>query len=235
MIKDALKYLVELGNKRVVQVNGQEYATGSMHLIKEPLVNPLRVQSLSGLIDYLKQNYDMLDDVLIHVKDPETVEVLSRTNFNSERNKWLVAEAFVPTFRFDSYYEAEPFNIKLQSTFVQTDDRDLVLKVVGNIREENVRQIGDDGVSQSVSAKVGVATVADVKVPNPVLLAPYRTFTEVEQPESNFVLRMRDGGECALFAADGGAWQLEAMDNIKDHLTKELAELIEAGTVHIIA
>ena len=34
--------------------------------------------------------------------------------------------------------------------------------------------------------------LADVIVPNPVLLAPYRTFQEIEQPFSNFVFRMAD-------------------------------------------
>ncbi|WP_440894945.1 hypothetical protein ACS127_10235 [Amphibacillus sp. Q70] len=235
MIKEAFKYLVELGNKKVVNVDGQEFATGDMQLIRQPIAEPLRVQSLSGLIDYLKSNFDSVGEVLIHVVDPETVSVVSYPNNNMKRQEWILAKAFVPTFRFDNYYEAEKFNIKLQSIFLKNDDRDLVLKVVGNIREENVRTIGDDGISQSVSAKVGVATVADVKVPNPVLIAPYRTFTEVEQPESKFVFRMRDGGECALFEADGGAWQLEAMDYIKDHLTLELKELIETGNVHIIA
>ena len=30
-------------------------------------------------------------------------------------------------------------------------------------------------------------------VPNPVGLAPYRTFTEIGQPESKFVLRLKNG------------------------------------------
>lgn len=110
-----------------------------------------------------------------------------------------------------------------------------MLKLVGNVKEEAVNTIGDDGVSQSVVAKMGVATVGNVKVPNPVLLKPYRTFVEVEQPESNFIFRMRKGPECALFEADGGAWKLEAIDNIKEYLTAELAEEIESKKVFIIA
>lgn len=235
MIKEALRYLVDLGNKKVINVGDQSFATGSMSLIKEPVVDPIEVQNLSGLIDYLKSDFDVPGSVLIHVVDPETVKVLSAPNTNMERHEWIVAKSFVPTFHFDNFYDAEQFNIKLQSLFIKNEDRDLILKVVGNIREESVRSIGDDGVSQSVSAKTGVATVENVKVPNPVLIAPYRTFIDVEQPESNFILRMKDGGKCALFEADGGAWKQEAMDNIKDHLTIELKDLIEAGQVHIIA
>lgn len=58
---------------------------------------------------------------------------------------------------------------------VKNEDRDITLKVVGNIKEENEASIGDDdGTSQSVVEKTGVASVSNVKVPNPVLLAPYR-------------------------------------------------------------
>ena len=56
-----------------------------------------------------------------------------------------------------------------------------------------------------------------------------RTFMEVEQPESAFVFRMRqnerDGVECAIFEADGGAWMNAAMKNVKEYLQYELAEL----------
>ena len=55
-------------------------------------------------------------------------------------------------------------------------------------------------------------------------LKPYRTFTEVEQPESDFIFRMKDMGSvcCALFEADGGAWRNVAMHNIKAYLQEQL-------------
>ena len=46
------------------------------------------------------------------------------------------------------------------------------------------------------------------------------------QPESQFVFRMKedkyDGVQCALFEADGGAWKLKAMENIKEYFDREL-------------
>lgn len=51
----------------------------------------------------------------------------------------------------------------------------------------------------------------------------------MEQPESQFVFRMKedkyDGVQCALFEADGGAWRLNAMANIKAYLAHELNDL----------
>ena len=57
-----------------------------------------------------------------------------------------------------------------------------------------------------------------VPVPNPVALVPFRTFIEVEQPESKFVFRVKDGPQMGLFEADGGEWRLAAMLRIKEYL-----------------
>ncbi|KHO31340.1 hypothetical protein OR63_10900, partial [Clostridium tetani] len=82
--------------------------------------------------------------------------------------------------------------------------------------------VGDDGVSQAATIKTGVASVNEVKVPNPVVLAPFRTFPEIEQPESKFIFRMQSGPRAALFEADGGAWRNEAMIKIKAYLEEQL-------------
>lgn len=107
-----------------------------------------------------------------------------------------------------------------------------MLKVTGNIKEEVVKNVGDDGVSQSVVMKSGIASVTEAIVPNIVQLAPYRTFTEIDQPTSDFVFRMRTGVEVALYEADGGAWRNKAMQDIKTYLQSELEGI---DNVHIIS
>src|SRR5699024_2066082 len=103
------------------------------------------------------------------------------------------------------------------------------------LKEENVKNTGDDGVSQAVTINTGIASASDVKVPNPVTLKPYRTFVEVEQPASEFVFRMKDGPSAALFEPDGGAWRNEAISNIHDFLVLALTEQIETGQITIIS
>ncbi|AUS03450.1 hypothetical protein ABNC90_16960 [Paenibacillus larvae] len=233
--RDALEYLSEQGQSEIIEVNGQQYATHQLYKVLEPTPAALVVRNLSGLVDYLKSKFDKQAPLLVHVVSPTQVTVVSSYNNDYARREVIKAEALLPEYRFGSYYEAEDFIIKLQSGFVANEDRAKLLKVVGNVKEENVRSIGDDGVSQSVTAKTGVATVEDVKVPNPVLLAPYRTFVEVIQPESAFVFRMKNGPLAALFEADGGAWRNEAIDAVATYLTAELSELIETGQIVVIA
>lgn len=233
--RDALEYLSEQGNSEIIEVNGQQYATRQLYKVLEPTPAPLVVRNLSGLVDYLKSEFDKEAPLLVHVVSPTQVSVISSYNNDYARKEIIKAEALLPEYRFGYFYEAEDFNIKLQSGFVANEDRTKLLKVVGNVKEENVCQVGDDGVSQSVVAKTGVATVEDVKVPNPVILAPYRTFVEVDQPESAFVFRMKNGPVAALFEADGGAWRNSAIDAVSVYLAEELSELIEAERVVVIA
>jgi hypothetical protein len=60
-----------------------------------------------------------------------------------------------------------------------------------------------------------------------VTLAPWRTFPEVTQPESLFVLRVKSGrGEepatCGLFSADADSWQKDAIEKIAAWFTENL-------------
>lgn len=238
MIKEALQYLISLGNVESMYEDGQTYSTRPVHLLKEPVASALTVHTLAGLVDYLRSEYDKqdgADNVIVQVYSPTEVRVFGQLNGNMNRDNFITAEALLPHFNFGSWHNVEAFNIALQSTFLNAGDRAAMLQIVGNIKEENVATIGDDGTSQQVRAKTGVATVADVRVPNPVSLCPFRTFVELKQPESNFVFRMRTGPECALFEADGGAWKVEAMDNIRDYLADALASQITAKKVVLVS
>jgi len=98
--------------------------------------------------------------------------------------------------------------------------------------DESVKTYGDDGVSQQATVKSGVTSVVDVKVPNPVLLKPFRTFAEAEQPESKFIFRLRKddaGVTAALFEADGGAWKVQAIQNIADYLNEHLTNALDGN------
>lgn len=238
MLKELFQYVVGLGQKDLKEVAGQTFSTGQLHLVSEASAETLLVNTLSGIIDYVKSDFDKTqeyDALLIQVISPTVVRLYSKLNSNKNRDLLIEAKARVPEFDFDRFYDAESFNIKLQSTFLDKDDRGIVLQVVGNIKSDEVKTYGDDGVTQTVTAKVGVANVENVVVPNPVKLRPYRTFQQIEQPASNFVFRMRQGPSAALYEADGGAWKNEAIQKIALYLAEELKEEVAAKQIHILA
>lgn len=235
MIKEAMQYIAGLANKEIKEVGGQVFSTGKLEEINEPTTTTLKVRSLSALIDYLTKNYDKLESVMIHVVSETEVQVVSTFNRDKRRNVLLQASALLPSISFERFMDVENFNIMLQSCFVPNPDSAAILKVVGNIQEETVSGVTDDGVSQQVVARNGVVNVEKVTVPNPVSLKPFRTFIDIPQPECSFVFRMKTGPSAALFEADGGAWKLQAMASIKEHLNTKLAKEIESGFVTIIA
>ena len=188
------------------------------------------MNTLTSLVDYLKAGVDsMADKMLVQVVSPMKVRVLSMLDADRKREELVDVEAMIPDFEYGRYMGNERFIIALQSKFIANDDRALLLQFAGTVKDESIAQYGDDGVTQKATIKTGITSVGDAVVPNPVKLRPFRTFIEVEQPESAFVFRMRQaeghGVECAIFEADGGAWKNAAMKSIKEYLQYELAEL----------
>lgn len=87
---------------------------------------------------------------------------------------------------------------------------------------------------ETEQARQGVALNALVEVKPRIQLQPFRTFLEVPQPESEFLLRVDPNEGIGFFEADGGVWKLEAKRNIADYFEKNLKDLIEAGKVVVM-
>jgi hypothetical protein len=206
--------------------------------VSEPAADPIVVHTLTGFADIITANRDGLNltDLLCVVIDHARVALLSRVHGTIPahdviavarfeeliKNGGGVVTARSVEFGFGYWQDPQTFNIALQCLFEATDERDRVLEIVGNLKNEGVTSYEDDGVSQAVVASAGVRLGRLVKVPNPVTLAPWRTFREVEQPESRFVLRVKGEPDevpsIALFEADGGAWKLVAIERIASFL-----------------
>jgi len=228
MIEKALKYLMEtMSPVKLEQIDGEMFADRPMHRVKfNPKAEPVELNTLTSLVDYILSEFDVHDKLFVHVVSPTCVKVFSDLDRDRVREFVLEVNALVPSFRFGQYMNSEDFIIGLQSKFISTNERALVLKFAGATKAGSVSEYSDDGVTQKATVKVGVASTSDAIVPNPVKLTAYRTFLEVDQPEAQYVFRMKQGGsgdvQCALFEADGGAWQIEAKEAIKTYLVSEL-------------
>lgn len=230
--KEALEYLVGLGAEKepIIQLDQGTFSTIPLQRVKEPKAAAIVVSTLTGLVDYIKSNIDGLageyEKLLIQVKSPDEVKLYGPLNADREREQFISAEAILPNnVTYERFLDVERFNIMLQSSFVENDDKKILLKYTGLVQDDAVKSTGDDGVSQQVTIKTGVASLGQAVVPNPVTLAPYRTFPEVAQPESKFIFRMQKGPLAALYEADGGAWRNTAILSIKEYLQEQLKEI----------
>ncbi len=242
MLKSLFEYVVGLSKANIVTIDGTVFTDKPLHLPEMPAIETLHTDNLSSIVNFIKNAWDAdlhdMDDTvqkIIHVEDAGKVNLYSSVcNECMDRQKFMTASWAGNKFPFGQFMDAEKFNILLQTCFMETDDLKVIQQVVGNLRDEAVQNYGDDGVSQSVTIRTGIATVGQVRVPSPAKLRPYRTFLEVEQPASLFILRMREGGQCALFEADGGLWRETARQNIRNYFEYELEKMVSEHKVVIL-
>jgi hypothetical protein len=232
---DAIQQLVTLGadlerpEERLIC--GRTYITKQVHPVEEPMPAALCVSTLTALVDYLKDNVDNLDpaQLLVQVEGPGRVSVRSKLVGDFEQRAcYLQASPILPSYRFDCWLATDTFIPMLQSTFKDAGHRNELLRLASAVRIENSADLKDDGVTQQVSAKAGVARIEQVEIPSPCTLVPFSTFLEVDQPERLFVFRMRKQDdfcvECTLIDADGGAWKQAAAVAVRDYLREQLGE-----------
>ena len=243
MIKEALKYLVGLGEAHVMDVtlpDGtiQAYSDKPLNMLTtyHPRASAIKMSTLTSLVDYIKAHIDIMSDqMIVHVVSPEEVSLFSQLDDDREREYLVHVKAQIPDFSYERFIDHETFCINVQAKFMDDPETDkgLLLRFAGTVEQGSVAEYGDDGVTQKATVKQGIASKTDAIVPNPVKLRPYRTFIEVQQPVSEFIFRMNDnrGIQCALFEADGGAWKNAAMKNIKNYLEFELEDYKDQFTV----
>lgn len=230
MIKNALRYLMEeMAPAQLHSIDGKIFSDKPLTRISHnPKAKALQMTTLTSLVEYIRKSGEpyAYTRYFVHVESPTCVELYSELDDDRVRECLVQVNANLPKFPFNQFMGHEEFCINLQSKFMDAEDRGLMLKFAGTVEAGTVSEYGDDGVTQKATIKTGIASKGEALIPNPVKLVAYRTFLEVEQPECQYIFRMKDdkfkGIQCALFEADGGAWERRAMDAIKEYLDSEL-------------
>lgn len=228
MIKEALQYLVGLASPNVIQVAGPRgtvnFSDKEVNLLAPPEPDLVAVETIAALADLVDGKLDALDKakIVCHVEDFATVtlKALEADAWGRRRVFARAAIKRIPLVPFGNYADMDTFAVHLLSGFVPaTGDLDYLIGLASNITNEILDVITDSGISQTVSVRRGLVLAGQAVVKGRVALAPYRTFSEVTQPISDFLFRLRrpqnnDHIVGALFEADGGKWKLEAIANV---------------------
>lgn len=253
MIKEAIEKVLDLAQIERFEIKARNYTSKKLVRVDEPAAPVLQVNTLKGLVDYLKSGFDSREigsfvapanvvvdtvdsmdavdastvkrlSVALHIVSPQRVVAFMPVGGPwKERN--TVAEAIWnrTPFPFGAWLSQEDFVIKMQAMFQPSTSWQPVMDIAGRIVCEDKAELHDDGVSQAATVSRGIRKESGVILPNPVLLRPVRTFTEVAQPESPFVFRMRSEPiALSLTEADMGAWEMVAKQSIFDYLECEL-------------
>ena len=240
MLKEALQYLVSLKENKTYEINGTAYSDHELHVV-EPLVYRRTGMEFGSLDAIVKMTLTELDEIIdlvgaplfIHVVDHECVEVFTRTDAQEERLFLYKAVCRDTSFK-EGWRDQQAAIIELRSRFIPTKDTEYLLDLISRINETSGIQSTDNGVSQTVTVKQGISLAAAEKVRQRISLRPFRTFREVDQPESEFILRLNDRMDIGLFEADGGIWKMEAKDNIHKYFESALEPEIKKGLIVVM-
>lgn len=237
MLKAFVEKIAEMANPRTYEVDGSVYASKELVFVqdKKPIPASIDVTGLDSICKLVQNEADHVGlQIFVQVKDHKTVSVFTSLDGDEDRLYLYRCVADVPGVTMGRFIPYENAVIELRSLYIPNDDSDYLLKLLSSISSESKVTSTDNGVTQKVEAKSGIALSSMVEIKPRVTLQPFRTFIEVAQPESEFLLRVSERGEIGLFPADGGVWKLEATRNIAGYFEEKLHDLIESGTVVVI-
>lgn len=224
MDNTAVREIARMAEPNIIENNGYTYTDKELQVIRKPKVDTIEVSTLSSLVAMIKtEKSEFTKPMFIHIQTPNAVIVHCGIEIQDRgRETPYKALNYPVDFHFGRFMPYEQMMIALKSKFVETPALDEVVKLLGTITEENNMKVEDDGFTQTVTVKKGIALMGNKAIDPRVKLIPYSTFNEVEQTEREFLLRLDGHGGVALFEADGGAWRLDACEKIAAYLTDAL-------------
>ena len=234
IVKD-IKNIID-NTAKTYEIVGNTYTNSPLHLVRhKDTAKTLVFYDLSSIVSILKNELKQFElPIYIIVGSYNKVCVVTSLDGEKEREVPYEVTCDNSPFNFGRMYDYEDFVIALRSMFVQNTESEDLLKLLKTITNSNSVEVEDDGITQKVTASKGVLTANPTKAAPIRRLAPYRTFTEIEQPTSEFLFRIRNNDTFSLFEADGGAWKRQAVENIKAFYTNAFEKEIADGQVIIV-
>lgn len=241
MLKEFIKHIQETTQPLVQQVDGRTFAIGGsagVEEIRSEIDRPdtISLNSLDALVKLVRSEAVRVENPLyITVPDHLTVRCFGQPNPDARFIRQVYYEARatdVPGWDNKVSLPFEEMQIALRTRFQETEDTPYVQKLLSDISTGAKVTYNDNGVATTVVTKKGIDLQSNQTIRPIVSLRPYRTFQEVEQPESVFLIRINDRG-ITFLEADGGMWKLAARQTIKAFLEEKLAGLVAANAVHI--
>lgn len=234
---EAIDKIVTLKKPEKISVGNIEYILQG-NTYKEavpPMVDLLTCHTLTGIVDFVSENIDSmsLEQLMLHIAGHDHVRLITSASKDYRHRETFISSVKEEnSFNFGSWYPLDEFIISLNSEFVDNDDKKYLQALVASLTHGSSKNLSDNGVTQTTTVKSGVSFVGEHQIKNPLALKPYRTFLEVDQPESEFLFRIKKNQRdedglplCALFEADGGAWKLEAIQRIKSYFKAFLPQI----------
>lgn len=238
MLKEFAQYLASVRENKTYEINGDTYSDNSLVRIGKHIDRPEQI-TVSGLDSIVRlverEEYLFENEYPIYVQVKSATEVCVFTSLDEWKVRNSLYRAVCDTNPIKEGFRGyETAIIELRSRFIQNEGTEYLLGLLSRINVDRGVTTTDNGVTQSVESRRGISLKQMENIKPRVKLCPYRTFYEVEQPESEYLLRLDEDGNIGFFEADGGMWKLEAKENITNYFESMLDELVTDGKVVVM-
>lgn len=242
MLKAAIEKIQELCEPHLFNIGDHYFLaykdTGCAEVKPDlEMVENIHLSSLDALVKFVKtEAVKDHDAVYITIPDHKTVECFTSPNgkLRQQREFLYTADATdVPGWSEKVTFSFEEALIALRTRFQPATDTEYALRLLSNITTGGKVTYNDNGVATSIVTRKGIDLQSNEAIKPIIKLRPYRTFQEVQQPESQFLIRINERG-ITFIEADGGMWKLEARNTVKKYLVEALKAEADAGRVVIV-
>jgi len=206
-----------------LKIGKDEYIRGGFKKVTPPRIEgSTALPTLEGLVRFakLKSKYPRT----VCVVSPKAIAV---TEFDEENQKDItVAECTLDLeeFRYNQYMPMDAFRINLLTKFVESKDREALIRYISKITEKSETRLEDDGVTINTTIEVGTsgASMELQSFSSELNLKPRRTFPDIDQPETKLLFRMKSKNEMALFDFSDGTWINQACADLHTFMSEKL-------------
>lgn len=242
MLKAAIEKIIESSKPVIEVVDETRFAIfndGAIEELKPACDYPssLRIYSLDSLVKMVKTEALVRYSHPIYITIPTHTEVYCFSSPMKDLREmrltyYTVHATDVPGWDSEMMLGFEEAIIAVQTRFQESKDTPYLLKLLSEISSGSQVTYSDNGIATSVVTRSGVSLQSKEAI-RPILnLKPYRTFQEVDQPESKFLIRISERG-IKFVEADGGMWKLKARQTVRQFLEDSMRDEIEDGKVVI--
>lgn len=239
MLKEFIEHIQTTTAPTVMPIGEHHFRLthdGDMEEILPKIQHPdtLPLNSLDGLVKLVKtEAMKMASPLYITIPTHTKVVCFAQPQ---EKDRWYrqyyyeAVATDVPGWEEETSMDFERAQVAMRTRFQETSDIPYLQKLLSEITLGAKVTRNDNGVATSIVTQKGVSLQENATIRPIVNLRPYRTFQEVEQPESAFLIRV-DERSIRFIGADGGMWKLKARQTIKEFLENHFTDEIESGTV----
>lgn len=241
MLKEFIEHIQTTTRPQVVEIDGHTFALTAQgeHSELRPELDyprPLTLHSLDALVKLVKTEAARSETPLyITIPDHKTVRCFGQYDPELRFARRFYYESVatdVPGWDEKVLMGFEEAQVALRTRFQETPDALYAMKLLSDISCGAKVVYNDNGIATTVTTQKGVALQTNEQIKPLVKLKPYRTFQEVAQPESIFLIRLNERG-ISFTEADGGMWKLDARETVKAFLEEKLAEELAREEVFV--